>query len=163
MRISARWHRLVLESDTLGFSLFLSGVSTKKKWLPLAVVLSKRFLVIFLLLTATFDGTQMSFYIDGIFCANLTGKNITTWSNYRTSNFIGKSNWPWDGYSMSYVDELRFYNKCLTQEDIYGLISNDTSKPAFISFKTRENFRDLFFYRKIIFPCKMFGLGFIRN
>jgi hypothetical protein len=79
-------------------------------------------------LASTFDGEQMRFYIDGILSANLTDKNITTWSNYRTSNFIGKSNWPWDGYSMSYVDELRFYNKCLTQEEIYGSISNETSK-----------------------------------
>ena len=69
--------------------------------------------------------------IDGNLSGNVSDKNVNMSAKYRTSNLIGKSNWLTNGFSMSYLDELRFYNKCLTQEDIYGLINNETSKLIF--------------------------------
>ncbi len=87
---------------------------------------------------ATFNGEQLSFYIDGILSGNLTYKNIIMTSKNRTSNFIGKSNWPWNGYSMSYLDELRFYNKCLTQEEIYELMNNETGESIFLNILTND-------------------------
>jgi hypothetical protein len=78
-------------------------------------------------LAATFDGEKMSFYIGGILSGNFLNNNITIYSVYRTGNFIGKSHWPLDGFSSSYLDELRFYNKCLTQKEILELMTYNGS------------------------------------
>ena len=80
-------------------------------------------------LVATFNGSQMSIYINGVL-------NGTTYLVYslptlnRTKNYIGKSNWASDGYSSSYLDDLRFYNKSLSQSEIYQLM-NENSKQVF--------------------------------
>lgn len=76
-------------------------------------------------LTATFNGSQMYLYINSV----LRGKyssvfnlpNIT-----RMYNYIGKANGA-TGYSSSYLDDLRFYNKSLTQPEIFELMKKDFS------------------------------------
>jgi hypothetical protein len=83
------------------------------------------------LLTATFDGTTFSIYINGTL--SVMGTKSSSYSQLpslnRNQNFIGKSNaGPPNGYSHSYLDDLRFYNKSLTQQEIVNLIvMNDVS------------------------------------
>jgi hypothetical protein len=79
-------------------------------------------------LAATFDSKQMSLYIDGILSGNVSFNKFNMSAKYRTSNYIGKSNWIRDGFSMSYLDELRLYNICLTQEEISEFVINETSE-----------------------------------
>jgi uncharacterized protein len=75
------------------------------------------------LLTATFDGRAMKIYINGSLTAtNTLSSNIVMPRLTRTQNYVGKSNWNGDGYSYSFIDELRFYNKSLTQSQIFELM-----------------------------------------
>ena len=68
-------------------------------------------------LSLTFDGTMQIVYINGI----QVGSNIISISKtprILNMNFFGKSNYPWDGYSWSLIDELRIYNRSLPQTEI---------------------------------------------
>ena len=72
-------------------------------------------------LTSTFNGTHARIYING----QLTAETIKSYSLptlSRSNCYIGKSNWPEDGYSQSFLDDLRFYNKSLTQDEIIELM-----------------------------------------
>jgi hypothetical protein len=85
-----------------------------------------------LFLTGTFDGTLMSIYIDGI----LKGSSSLTYTLptiIRNANYIGKGCNPYlPYYSSSYLDDLRFYNKSLTQMEIQQLMNqNFTCKYLF--------------------------------
>ena len=77
-------------------------------------------------IAGTFDGTQMNMYING----NLVGSQS---ANYllptlsRSGPYIGKSNWPSDGYSYSYIDELRFYNRSFTMSQINEIMALNSS------------------------------------
>ena len=94
-------------------------------------------------LTATFNGTFMSVYINGILKINLF--YVYTLPKFtRTNNFIGKSNWVGDGYSSSYLDDLRFYNKSLTLTEIIQLMSLNSKTFIFID---RNIFRFLHFLK----------------
>ena len=74
-------------------------------------------------LAATFNGTTMSIYIDG----NLTGIKSFAYAmpkKVRTKNYIGKSwNSGFDGSSWSYLDDLKFFNKSLSNKDIISLVN----------------------------------------
>jgi len=62
-------------------------------------------------LAVTYDGTEMRMYLNGTLTSRVS-LNFKLNSVVRTLNYIGKSNWirnP-DGYSASYLDDLRFYN-----------------------------------------------------
>jgi len=62
------------------------------------------------LFTATYDGKNLRISLNGQIKANVY-KNYTLKNNLNRSNcYIGKSNWLGDGYSHSYLDDLRFYN-----------------------------------------------------
>jgi hypothetical protein len=80
------------------------------------------------LLTATFNGNQMLIYING----TLVGTNpLSSYYELQTItrlyNYIGQSNYPGiSGYSNLNLDDLRFYNKSLTQTEIIHLM-NDNS------------------------------------
>ena len=77
-------------------------------------------------LAAIFNATFAQMYINGTMLAN-TNNSFTMRSLNRTSCLIGKSNWLTDGYSSSYLDDLRFFNKSLNQEEIIQLmIQNGT-------------------------------------
>ena len=83
-------------------------------------------------LTATFEQTKMSIYIN----ASLTGSTtftpgMTPQSIQRVNNYIGHCDWSNIGHSYSYLDELRFYNICLSQDDIFELI--DSRKYKFLN------------------------------
>jgi hypothetical protein len=78
-------------------------------------------------LASTFDGHTLKIYIDGSLVASqVTGSFLALSSLDRTQNYVGKSNWIENGYSYSFIDDLRFYNKSLTQSQIIELMfAND--------------------------------------
>ncbi len=82
-------------------------------------------------LALTYDGSNARIYID----STLTGTAAFTYTMpniNRISNLIGKSNMGvWDGYSSSYIDDLRFYNKSLTQSELLSIMNLNTSKEIF--------------------------------
>jgi hypothetical protein len=39
-----------------------------------------------------------------------------------------------DGYSLSHIDDLRFYNKCLTQNELLTIMNLNTSKEILTFF-----------------------------
>ena len=87
-------------------------------WLGLAI--SSQILTIgqWQLLTTTFDGTYMSVFINSI----LTVKNPISFNRpinaTKTLNFVGKSNTITDGYSASFIDDLKFYSIALSESEI---------------------------------------------
>jgi len=77
------------------------------------------------MLTATFNGTTMSLYINGVLVSSGNNPIIMTNLN-RTNCYFGKSNSVSnDRYSSSYLDDIRFYSKSLTQEEIIELINQN--------------------------------------
>jgi len=79
-------------------------------------------------LALTYDGSHARIYID----STLTGTTAYTYTMpniNRNSNLIGKSNMgSSNGYSTSYIDDLRFYNKRLTESEISSIMGLNTSK-----------------------------------
>ena len=80
------------------------------------------------LLTATFNSTTMSIYLNETLEKSLNFVFTMPQSLVRANNYIGKSNSPSDNYSWSILDDLRFYNKCLGQSDIIQLVNSNASK-----------------------------------
>jgi hypothetical protein len=83
-------------------------------------------------MVATYDGSTLNIFINGI----LVGSSTFSFSLptvTRVNNYIGKSAWaPPNGYSFSYLDDLRFYNISLSQSQIIDLMmSNDTFATTF--------------------------------
>ena len=73
-------------------------------------------------LVATFDGSISRVYLNG----QLTGSVSITYAMKtltRSSCLIGKSNFAGDGFSSSFLDDLRFYNKSLNQIEIQQLMN----------------------------------------
>jgi hypothetical protein len=80
-------------------------------------------------LTATYNQKNARIYLNGTLVANSNTQNHTRLFYLSRSNcYIGKSHWPHDGNSSSYLDDLRFYNKSLTQEEIIELMNHSKSK-----------------------------------
>jgi hypothetical protein len=78
------------------------------------------------LLTVTFDGVQMVLYINGTKRGYFKiSSRFIPLSLIRVNNYIGKSNDPSNGFSSSYLDDLRFYNKCLNQKEILDLMNKN--------------------------------------
>jgi len=73
-------------------------------------------------LTFTFNGTNAYIYLNGTLTTK-SNQNFTLSILNRTNCLIGKSNWATDKYSSSYLDDLRFYNKSLTQTEILELMN----------------------------------------
>ena len=68
----------------------------------------------------TFDGANGKVYLNGQTIAiqyNAPSMRIVT----RTHNYFGKSFNLVDGYSSSVLDDLRIYNRCLTDAEIFSL------------------------------------------
>ena len=69
------------------------------------------------LLALTYDGTYLKIYINGLvndqFQVDFTPPTVN-----RKQNYIGKSADLSVGYSSSYLDDLKFYNICLTTSEI---------------------------------------------
>ena len=67
-------------------------------------------------LVCVLRGSVLSIYIIGnldVQCPHLIPNGVV-----RTSNFIGKSNWSGESLLIGAIDELRIYNKSLTDEQI---------------------------------------------
>jgi hypothetical protein len=82
-------------------------------------------------LAVTFNGTNARFYLNG----NLTDDILFSYTLHNVSRsncYIGKSNCADDGYSHSYLDDLRFYSKCLTQEEIIQLMISQNEPSNYI-------------------------------
>jgi hypothetical protein len=78
-------------------------------------------------LATSYNGTHTLVYINGQLVLDSLDSLIQ--SVTRTNCFIGKSNWAGHGLSSSYLDELRFYNKSLTEIEILQLMNqNETSE-----------------------------------
>ena len=76
-------------------------------------------------ITVTYNGSQLSLFINATL-VNSTQVNSNNIPKVpRTSNFFGKSNWPNDGVSWSYLDDIRFYNISLTQTHIIDLMNEN--------------------------------------
>lgn len=72
------------------------------------------------MLSLTFDGTFINVYINSILTASsqIFSSNPSSSNSLKTLNFIGKSNTVGDGYSSSYIDDLKFYSIALSQSQI---------------------------------------------
>ena len=67
-------------------------------------------------LVASFDGSNSRIYINGV--QTIKGVSVAPENVTRGSNFIGKGNWANNGPSYSYLDELRIYNRALSEYEI---------------------------------------------
>jgi hypothetical protein len=76
-------------------------------------------------ITVTYNGSQLSLFINGTLVNSAQVNSNDIPKVQRTSNFFGKSNWPNDGVSSSYLDEIRFYNVSLTQTQIIDLMNEN--------------------------------------
>ena len=76
-------------------------------------------------IVVTNNGSMISVYVNGTL-SNTTKLSSQIPKVQRTNNFFGKSNWQGDGFSWSYLDDIRFYNISLNQSQIIDLM-NDTS------------------------------------
>ena len=68
--------------------------------------------------------------IRGVDISSNTHSYIQAINLSRSNCYIGKSNWATDGYSNSYLDDLRFYNKSLTQEEINELMNYNQNEKS---------------------------------
>ena len=86
------------------------------------------------MITITFNETNFRIYLNETL-QNGSYQNFTMSSIQRSNCYIGKSNFN-DGVSWSNLDDLRIYNKSLTQEEIIELMNqNETSKYIFFISK----------------------------
>jgi len=76
-------------------------------------------------LVATFNKTRLNIYKDGIL---IYSNNSLIYSNptvIRNNCYVGKSNWPTDGFSYSYLDDLRIYNTSLIRDEIIQIMNEN--------------------------------------
>ncbi len=66
----------------------------------------------------------MKIYINGVLKGTRTASGIMPKSFVRPNNLIGAAVSSGNGYSWSYLDDLRFYSICLNQTEINYLMSN---------------------------------------
>ena len=82
-------------------------------------------------LTATFQNMEAKIYVNGVVNGSFMSNDLPS-RIFRLNNYFGKSNFNNDGYSNSYLDDLRFYNVSLSQSQVIELmVSQDPSKQTF--------------------------------
>ena len=92
-------------------------------------------------LVYTFDGTQIKLYINGTEVGiNPLSYSLPTMTRY--NNFFGKSNWASDGFSGSYLDDLKFYSIALTPSQIADAMMSSKNCFKLISFFAFHNFEN---------------------
>ena len=74
-------------------------------------------------LSYTFSGTVANIYMNGINIGTQTLPNGFPANVTRTTNYIGKSNWPNNGNALAIIDELRFYNRFLSVTELINLMN----------------------------------------
>ncbi len=103
------------------------AISPPTGQLPAAISSQKLVMNQWQFLVTTFNGINFRVYLNGQLTASLdysyTMKTLT-----RSNCFIGKSNYASDGVSSSFLDDLRFYNKSLTQTEIQQLMNQVCKK-----------------------------------
>ena len=77
-------------------------------------------------LVASFDGNNLKIYMNGQIIMDIATK-YTFPLVTRNNCYIGRNNWN-DGPSKSFLDDLRFYNKALTQSEISQLMNYQGKK-----------------------------------
>ena len=104
------------------FAIFLGGINRQTASSQPLVLNEWQFLV------ATFkEGSSLLLYINGVLITSASATYGYSSKLRTTNNFIGKSNWNANGYSSSYLDDLRFYNVSLTQAQINGLMTSNNT------------------------------------
>ena len=108
---------LIFDSSARSFDLYTTTPLINNKWQ---------------FLTATFNSntTTALIYMNGVLQGNIS-TNYHPAHILRSNNYIGQSNFKanGDGYSYSYLDDLRFYNVSLSQSQVVELMtSQDPSK-----------------------------------
>ena len=80
-------------------------------------------------LSLTFNSSHLSIFIDGHLSVSKLSllPTLTSPPLIRTSNYIGKSNWVQDGFSYSYLDDLKFYNISLSESQINDVMHSNIS------------------------------------
>jgi hypothetical protein len=76
-------------------------------------------------LVATFNRTRLNIYKDGIPIYSNKSLTFSNQAVYRNNCYVGKSNWPTDGFSYSYLDDLRFYNSSLSRDEIIQIMNEN--------------------------------------
>ena len=117
-----------VNNDNIVFAMFRNGISssyfailygssvTKELNCESTIVLNE-----WIHLAVTFNGSLTNFYYNGI--SSGSSLQLTNPNNaVRNLNYIGKSNWPQDELVNAVFDELRIYNRSLTQSEIYDLM-----------------------------------------
>jgi len=100
-------------------------------------------------IAVTSNGTNAQMFLNGQQVIDTyQSENIQILKRYNC--YIGRSNWDVDGYSHSYLDDLRFYNKSLSQEEILELMNQNETGEKLIHYK---NFPRLFDSKKIFLRC----------
>jgi hypothetical protein len=85
------------------------------------------------LLVVTFNGSFLDLYINESLTSRMLINFTLPISKSFENCYIGKSNTNGDGFSYSYLDDLRFYNKSLSQEEIVYLINeNEACNLAYV-------------------------------
>jgi len=74
-------------------------------------------------LATTFDGTTSNIYINGVLASTQAVSYILPENLVRQNNYIGRSNFAVNGYSYSILDDLRIYNRCLSDVEISALMN----------------------------------------
>ena len=81
-------------------------------------------------LVVSLSGTTGSVYLNGVLSAQSNGMNIPRNIN-RTTNFIGKDSSNYYGNMWSDLDDLRIYDRALSQTEIYDLLSSPSTSYVF--------------------------------
>jgi len=76
-------------------------------------------------LAASFNGTNLRIYKNDKIVMDRDNLYYKLTAIHRNDCYVGKSNWNGDGYSYSLLDDLRFYNKSLTQTEIIDLMNRN--------------------------------------
>ena len=90
-------------------------------------------------LAATFDGSYTNLYINGTLTGTSSNKKFTPRSLKRKHNYIGKSNCNGNDNSYSHLDDLRFFNTSLSEEQIIELMSYVNPTTTTYSITTTNN------------------------
>jgi len=110
-------------SQMIGF-LFKSSLNTNIEASSI-INLNQWYFISFVL-----SGTTGYIYVNGVQVAStallLVPNNIE-----RTSNYIGKSNWPYDSNADAIYDEIKIYNQALASDDIMNEYINSSNNGIF--------------------------------
>jgi uncharacterized repeat protein (TIGR02543 family) len=78
--------------------------------------------------TQEYPTGTVKFYKDGLPLSTLGSSSVGYPYNIaRTSNYLGKSNWSWDGYYVGSLDEVALFNRVITADEIAAIYNAGNS------------------------------------